>query len=129
MVRFPFDFQDGSGLELKRFLVIGHVTDAAILIKTTSRVEYYRARPELLPGVALCAAGEYGSFELETVIDPDNAFAVPHAKLRRMYDAYSLDILGVVPELRDRLAEAVNSNSKIENARKHNLLAYLRTES
>ena len=126
MVRFPFDFRDGSGFELKRFLVIGHVNDAAVLIKTTSRVEHYRARPELLPGVALCTAGQYDPFEAETVIDPANAFAVPHKALKKFYDAYTLDILGCVPELRDKLVEAITRNGKIEKTRKQYMLDCLK---
>jgi hypothetical protein len=125
VVRFPFDFRDGSGFELKRFIVIGHVNDVAILIKTTSRVEYYRARPELLPGVAFCTAGEYDPFDAETIIDPANAFAVPHRALKKFYDAYTLDILGCVPELRDRLAEAITRNGKIEKNRKRYMLECL----
>jgi hypothetical protein len=89
VIRFPFDFQDGSGIGLKRFLVIGHRLDSAILIKTTSKTGHYKARPELLMGVVLCAANQYEPFEEETVIDPANAFAVPHHKLEKFHNAYS----------------------------------------
>jgi hypothetical protein len=70
IVRFPFDFLDGNLLELKRFIVIGHVNGSAILIKTTSSVEYYQVRPELLSGVVVCTAEEYQPFKESTVIDP-----------------------------------------------------------
>jgi hypothetical protein len=129
VIRFPFDFQEGNGLELKRFIVIGHLKDSAILIKTTSRVEYYKARPELLPGVVVCAAEEYDPFKQATVIDPANAFAVPHANLEKFHNAYTLDMLGCVPQLRDRLAQAISNNRKIERARKSGLLACLREGS
>ena len=110
---------------MKRFFVVGHVDQNAILIKTTSRVEYYESRPELLPGVVVCEAGEHPPFEHKTVIDPANAFAVPHANLERFRAAYTLDLLGCVPELRDRLAEAIRNNSRIERRRKIGLLACL----
>ena len=125
VIRFPFDFRDGNGIELKRFIVAGHVNSSAILIKTTSRVEYYRAQPDILPGVIECSAGEFGPFELDTIIDPANAFAVPHENLKRFHRACTLDHMGTVPELRELLIVAIGNNKKIGQAIKAGLLQCL----
>jgi hypothetical protein len=125
VVRFPFDFKDGRGLELKMFLVVGHRNGCAILIKTTSRTEHYKSRPELLAGVVVCTANQYAAFKYETVIDPENDFAVPHSQLQRFYNAYTINILGSIPELRDLLIAAITNNRQIEPARKNGLLGCL----
>ena len=125
VIRFPFDFRDGNGLQLKRFVVVGHRDGVAILIKPTSRLDYYQAQPDLLAGVVHCAAAQFTPFEDETILDPANAFAVPHDNLRRFHAAFTLDRLGVIPELRELLTMAVHGNKKIERARRENLLRYL----
>jgi len=110
---------------MKRFVVIGHTDNAAILLKATSKTERFLERTDLLSGVVFCRANEFDQFEQDTVIDPANAFAVPHIKLRQYDSSRLLENLGVVEPLRERLTAAIERNITIERARRRGLLRCL----
>lgn len=129
LIRFPFDFRDGKGPVRKRFAILAHQGPAAICVKTTSKTNPFKSSPERLDGVALYKVGECSHFECETVIDPDNCFAIPHSQLESYKSKGTLEILGIVPDLRARLIKAIKLSSELTQQRRKNLLKLLGHDS
>lgn len=94
VIRIPFDFQDGRGPVPKRFVVVGHQGNAAIAIKSTSNVGPFLDRRSGLHGVAVFFEGEFDFFNENTIIDPMNCFAIPHANLAKLHQQSRLEHLG-----------------------------------
>ncbi len=128
MIRFPFDFGDGDGAVLKRFVVLGHVQEhnACICAKTTSRLGRFHGDPALQRGCVHYPEGSVACFERETVIEPANSFALEYWKLRRYASRAELEILQVLDEnVRSELQRAVTECRSLTPSRKANLLAVI----
>ena len=121
VIRIPFDFNDGLGPIPKRFVIVGHQSGAAIAIKATSKTKSYHLRPGGFNGVAVFDAGECAAFELDTVIDPANCFAIQHRILESYHRNGHLKHLGAHHDLRARLLKAVEESTVLEPARKNGL--------
>ena len=123
IIRVPMDFNDGGRPIPKRFIVVGHHSNAAIAIKATSKTEYFSTTTK---GVVFCPSGECAAFQSDTVIDPANCFAMPHASLERYDERGQLEHLGIFNHLIPLLTVAVDQNLRIEPARRNGLLGLLR---
>jgi hypothetical protein len=125
VIRFPFDFCDGYGPVPKRFVVAAHLNNSAICIKATSNTNAFQSRPERMRGVVLYRACECLAFEMDTIIDPTNCFAVPHADLEKHDRTGKLERFGVLDDLKERLSVAVAQSVELEPARRAGLLRCL----
>lgn len=79
-----------------------------ICIKATSQIEAYRNNPKKMAGVVFYQAGSISFFEKDTIIQPDNYFAMLHSTLAKQRAVGDLTVLGAMPDgFRDALIEAV----------------------
>jgi hypothetical protein len=95
-----------------------HVAGHAICVKATSKIEVYINDPERMAGCILYRAGELSFFTRDTVIEPDNYFAVRHRVLRD-----PRCVLGRLPEsFHARLVEAIGRSIMLSRRQKAEML-------
>lgn len=108
VIRCRYQFKGDPQSGQKRFVCLAHQDGAMICIKATSQIEAYRNNPKKMAGVVFYEAGSIFFFEKDTVIQPDNYFAMLHSTLAKQRAAGDLIVLGAMPDgFRDALIEAV----------------------
>ncbi len=122
ILRIPFDFMDGSGYIPKLFVVIGHKDDCAVAFKTTSKLERYGEKPHLYPGVVFIPGGS-PPFTEPTIIDPSNAFAIPHKDIKLEQEQSRIKIWPSLSGLLQNLCLAIDQNSTLTKTFKSKLKA------
>ncbi len=129
VLRIPFDFNDGGGYIPKLFVVLGHRQSAAVSLKATSKLERYGLRPETDNGIVYIPAGAI-PFTVPTVIDPSNAFAIPHRDIVLEQEQHRIEIwTAVVDGLVDKLRFAILNNPTLPKQRRLGLLGCLDSTS
>ena len=82
MIRVPYLFE-GEARSEKLFVVLCHKDSFVVCIKATSKTAIFRNNPSMRKGCVWYSAGQVPCFPLDTVIEPDNQFAIPYEVLRR----------------------------------------------
>jgi hypothetical protein len=120
VVRFPVEAIP------KRFVILGHFRHLALVLKTTSQIERYRNNAELMRGVVFYRAGACSCFDMDTVVQPDNQFAVPHDFLESTHRRGNLQILGLLPHgFKDALIVAIDRSDTLSEVERNRLLSIL----
>ena len=113
-------------LERKRFVVISHFNSSALVIKPTSGVQRFQSNKNLAAGVVMYDAGEVAVFELPTVVDPGNQFAILHKQLIDYHTNGELEILGTLPpEFEADLRDAIDDSIELSLVKKKRLKSQL----
>lgn len=112
----------GKGESQEKLLVIAfHDGSHAVCMKATSKVELYRNNADKMAGAIFIPAREVPCFPLDTVIQPDNLFPVPHLNIT------SASVAGELPDqYRLKLIHAVERSSSLTEVRRARLLRELR---
>jgi hypothetical protein len=115
----------GGESEHKRLVAICHHGEALFTVKATSQVECY-INSNRLSEVVFYKGGTNRCFEKNTIIQPDNQYAIPHADLIKHHRNGDLTILGTLPaNFRDELAKAAESSVTITSRGRKRLLGAL----
>lgn len=106
----------------KLFLVLAHLEDSALCLKITSNVGFYRNNPTRAAGAVFCR-GEHPALSLQSVIETDNDFLLPHRRLGAPFLAN--DRAAISSDLLGRLKAAVASSLTLSPVQKQELQCHL----
>jgi len=75
-----------------------------------------------MAGVVFYPAGSNPCFDRDTVIQPDNQLAIPHARLARQESTGDFALLGEMPDdFKDRLIEASRASVTMDGRQRKRL--------
>ena len=121
MLRVDLQLRGHSAAEEKLIVLAFHEMDCAVCVKATSNVALYVNNPEKMAGAVLMKSGAYPFFPKDTVIQPDNLFAVKHSRIAPEM------VIGLLPEsFRAELVDAINNSITMAENRRQKLLLELR---
>lgn len=123
VIRIPYTFE-GSRTE-KLFVVLCHRAGNAICIKATSKVTVYKNNPNMMRGCICYAAGTFGCFPLETVVQPDNQVPIPHSDIAKAHNAGQLEVHPTLPKFEQELRRAIGASATLDERRRERILAML----
>jgi hypothetical protein len=105
---------------------LDHVGGHAFCLKATSQLEAYENRPDRLKGVIFVRAGTVACFNRDTIIQPDNQFAIPHPTLATQEASGEFEILGAMHDgFREDLAKAVRASITMSPREQQRILGIL----
>jgi len=119
VIRVPMSF----GMRDKLMVIVAHNPEhgAAICMKATSQMDFYRNNPDTQPGVVLYPAGTVPFLPEDTVIQPDNMFAIEYGTIDN-----ATRVLGALPEdFHGRLVQAVTASITLAEKRRRDILKCL----
>jgi hypothetical protein len=129
VIRIPYRFGNDPVIE-KLFVVLGHKYDGlgvgyAICIKTTKNEAFYNGNPDRQKGCVYFPAGEISCFPLNTYIQPDNQFPIPHADIEKAHGSGTLKIHGLPQDFEKRLCAAVRYSTVLSRREKDRFTDFL----
>lgn len=108
----------------KLVVVLFHEKGCAVCMKATSQTQLYLNNPEMMSGCVYYPAGEIRFFPSDTVIEPDNLFAVLH---RELTDPKR--VLGTLPpDFHAKIIVAVQGSIRLSDQRKRVILEKLESK-
>jgi hypothetical protein len=120
VLRVDLQLRGHSTPEEKLVVLAFHEMDCAVCVKATSNVALYVNSPEKMAGAVLIKSGTYPFFPKDTVIQPDNLFAVEHSRIAPGV------VIGCLPEsFQADLVDAINNSITMAENRRQKLLLEL----
>ena len=98
---------------------------ACDLRKSYSNVDRYKNDPNQMAGCAFFDVGEIACFGKETVLQPDNRFAIPHSHIEQEHANGTLTIAPTHADCKSRLIASVNNSPKMNGREKKAMLSFL----
>jgi len=120
VIRAPLT-ASGEEIGEKLVVVLCHRQGHAVCLKATSNTAFYINNPERMRGCVFYRANEVPFLHRDTVIQPDNHFAVPHSKIDN-----ENRVLGALPaDFPQKLRTAIENSATIPGVRKRSILTFL----
>lgn len=124
-LRMPYKFHGNVDTFPKWFVVIAHVNNHAICIKTTSNTEIYEHDKNRMAGCVFYKAGDVHCFPVDTAIQPDNQHGIPHALIEQGHTAGAVKIATLPANFQERLKQAVKDSDSLSGRERARIAAIL----
>jgi hypothetical protein len=122
VIQVPIKFDEGSAKALKLFVVVCHEQQCLICLKATTRVESYKNDKERLAGCVYYKAHET-VFSYETVIQPENHFAIRYSDIRTHERNGEFRVLGRLPsDFEPKIILAIENSLTISRSLRKKLI-------
>lgn len=130
VIRVPYKFDGDPEPVPKLFVVLRHIEHErvwyALCLKTTSQMAFYNNNPAKKRGCVCYRAGEVPCFtKPETIIEPDNQFAIAHAAIVAAHGRGILEIHALPGDFLARLKTAIQNSVTLTKVKRDRLLGVL----
>ena len=122
MIRVPYQFDGDPRPEEKLFVVLCHKDSFAICIKATSKTALFKNNPAMMKGCVWFPARQLSCFPLDTAIEPDNQFPIPHQSIRKASADGVLQVHQLPPEFENDLRTAINNSATLSPRKRARIL-------
>jgi hypothetical protein len=126
VIRIPYRF-DSAGPELsKLFVVVAHLNNHAICIKTTSDTQGYDNDKIRMAGCVYYLANVVPCFPANTAVQPDNQHAISHIEIQRQHAAGKVTITPLPADFQARLQQAVKDSDSLSGRERTRISAIIK---